>query len=202
MDHSGYRSYKNAQQERRNTVMGTSSNNVSDVFKVWSTYDSDYAIRYPDGSVAGYIVVHEDRQEDGSICAQLELRFEDQSSLVTIAEVGLADERHEAGRSWVLVEMEPRESYTEPLRFRINIPGKPRPTGQDTGNIEAAIATVDAARKATRTVREGCRNSYGCAYPVCRLVEDGCLRKLADDGRLSKLESLEAQSLHSPDSGT
>jgi hypothetical protein len=202
MDHSGYRSYKNAQQERRNTVMGTSSSSILGIFESGKAGDIRAAIRYPDGTVGGSLEFHADWTEDGSVCAQLELRFEDQSSLVTIAEVGLADEGHEARRSWVLVEMEPRQSFAEPLRFRFHIPGKPRPTRKDVGNGEDETARSLSEREIVPEMRARCKYTYGCGYPVCVMASVRAVRQLADDGCISELVSLAAQSLHTPGAGT
>lgn len=154
------------------------------------------------GHVAGNIRVYSDWQADGSVCTQLELRFEDQPSLVTASEFGLADERHEAGRAWVLVEMAPRRSFTEPVRLSINIPGKTRANRQPAWDAEIAATEVRASRAAISAVRAGCGSPYGCHYPVCDLAEDGPMRKLANDGCIAVLVPLETQPLHPQDPGS
>jgi hypothetical protein len=182
--------------------MGTSGGDVPVVVEDRNDITGYTNLRHSDGSVGGRVSLYAQREENGSIRAQLELRFEDQSSLVTIAELGLADEGHETGRSWVLVEMEPRQSLSEPLRFSIHIPGKPANTGDDTRDTEAAIAIIRAARETIPTVRKGCVNTHGCDYPVCDVATDGGVWKLANDRCLAKLVSLAALPLHSSDSGT
>jgi hypothetical protein len=172
------------------------------VDKEWQSDILHCQIRYPDGTLGGSVDIHESRAEDGSICAQLELRFEDKSSLVTIAEVGLEPQRHAPGRSWVLVEMEQRESFAEPLRFRIHIPGKPPAASVDPWDDEMSAAAVKSAREAISAVRKGCGNSSDCHYPVCDVAPYGSMRKLANDGCISKLVPLEAQPLHASDSGS
>jgi hypothetical protein len=182
--------------------MGTSGSNILDVYESGEAGIIRSAIRLSDGTLGGSLVFHADRQEDGAVRAQLELRFEDLPSLVTIAEVGLGDERYEAGRSWVLVEMEPRQSLSEPLRFSIHIPGKPGSAGENTRNVEAATPIVNAAREAISAVRKGCGDPHGCYYPLCDMDAYGFVGELADDGCIAVVVPLEAQSLHSPDSGT
>lgn len=182
--------------------MGTSGGDISYMEQEGDVHDVNVTLRDSRDAMVGSLRFHQDWAEDGSICAQLELRFEDLPSLVTIAEVGLEPQRHASRRTWVLVEVEQRQSFTEPLRFRINIPGKPGTTGPATGDAEAAAATIGPAREAISAVRKGCGNSSDCHYPVCDVAPFGSMRKLANDRCLSKLVPLEAQPLHAPDSGT
>lgn len=182
--------------------MGTSSLLVLDLGQGGDAETVSASFRNSGSTVGGSVSIHSEWSPDGSVCAQLELRFEDLASLVTIAEVGLADEGYEAGRSWVLVKMEPRQSLSEPLRFSIHIPGKPANTGDDTRDTEAAIAIIRAARETIPTVRKGCVNTHGCDYPVCDVATDGGVWKLANDRCLAKLVSLAALPLLASDSGT
>src|ERR1700722_6446313 len=182
--------------------MGACGCSIHNVVEIGEDGSVVFQIRNADGTMGGSLRLYEGWKADGSVCAQFELRFEDQSSLVTIAELGLADEGHEAGRSWVLVKMEPRKSFSEPLRFSIDIPGKPASTGNDTGHSETTVADIIIARQAIQTVRAGCGNPNGCDYPLCDLAQDRSVRQLADDGCEPVVESLASQSLHSSDSGT
>lgn len=161
--------------------------------------EGNIEIFHSDGTVGGRLHLHSDWQEDGAIRAQLELRFEDKSSLVTIAEAGLADEGYAPGRSWVLVEMVPRKSFTEPLRFSIDIPGPTPSASGNAGDAEAASAAVRQARDAISAVRKRCGNSDNCNYPVCQFIAYGLGGKLADDRCVAELESLETLSLHASD---
>lgn len=163
---------------------------------------TDIAIRYSGGTVGGNIRVHASWSEDGSICAQLELRFENQSMLVNAPEVRMDDAGYETGRSWVLVEMEPRQSFTEPLRFRVNIPGLPRSPSVNIGDVKTATAAVLTARAAIQEVRRGCKYTNGCDYPVCDLAPYRSGGELANDGCSAIMVPLEAQSLHAPNPGT
>jgi len=153
-------------------------------------------IRRSDGSMGGCLDFHQVRSADGSVRAQFELRFEDQSSLVTIAETGMDDARYEAGRSWVLVEMEPRKSFSEPVRFSIHIPGPAINPSVNIGDVKTAAAEVRATREAVQKVRSRCGNSHGCYYPVCDMDADRTARQLADDGCVSGVVSLAAFTLH------
>lgn len=159
-------------------------------------------IRRSDGSMGGCLDFHQVRSADGSVRAQFELRFEDQSSLVTIAETGLDDARYAAGRSWVLVEMEPRKSFSEPLRFSINIPGPARDTGIDPRIVQEVTSAVKQQRNAVSTVRSRCCHTHGCYYPVCDMDEDRTPRQLADDRCIASMVALETLTLQPQDPGS
>jgi hypothetical protein len=150
----------------------------------------------PDGAVVGSIGLHSDWTPDGNVRAQLELRFEDKSSLVTLAEIGLEADGHEARRSWVLVEMEPRKSFTESLRFSINIPGAASDASDHTWDVETDIASGEQPRPSLCALPARCEYPHFCDGGICDVVAFRRMRKLADDRRIAKLESLATQSLH------
>ena len=162
MDYTGYRKYKGTRQEGRGAAMESGRMYVHSLDENGEYQSTDIAIRYSDGTVGGNIRVHASWSEDGSICAQLELRFENQSMLVNAPEVRMDDAGYETGRSWVLVEMEPRQSFTEPLRFRVNIPGLPRSPSVNIGDVKTATTEIESARKAVSAVRSRCGYSHGC----------------------------------------
>lgn len=202
MDYTGYRKYKGTRQEGRGAAMESGRMYVHSLDENGEYQSTDIAIRYSGGTVGGNIRVHASWSEDGSICAQLELRFENQSMLVNAPEVRMDDAGYETGRSWVLVEMEPRQSFTEPLRFRVNIPGLPRSPSVNIGDVKTATTEIESARKAVSAVRSRCGHSHGCRYPVCELAAHWEVRELADDRCVASMVALEAQSLHAPNPGT
>jgi hypothetical protein len=182
--------------------MESSGWHILDVAKERPSGDVNVKILYPDGTLAGSIGIYPSEQADGSVRAQLELRFEDLASAFVSSEVGMDTSRHATGRTWVLVEMEPRQSFTDPLRFSIHIPGNPGPTGEDVRNAKDALAAIVAAREAIQKVREGCRDPEYRDYFV-RLVDAiGATWKLADDGSEPSLVTLAALALHASDSGS
>lgn len=192
MDYTRYREYKDKRQERRSADMGSGGMHVLELDQGRSFDSADIAVRNSAGSVGSRILLHTTWQEDGSVRAQLELRFENQSMFVSAPEIGLADDGHQTGRSWVLVEMEPRQSFTEPMRFSINIPASAGEAGSDAGDTETAVAAVRSAREAIRAVRARCGYTERCDYPVCGLATYRRMWKLADDGCITSMVPLEA----------
>lgn len=192
MDYTGYRKYKGTRQEGRGAAMESGRMYVHSLDENGEYQSTDIAIRYSNGTVGGNIRVHASWSEDGSICAQLELRFEDKSCLVNAPEVRMDDAGYETGRSWVLVEMEPRQSFTEPLRFSINIPASAGKAGSDAGDTETAAATVKSAREAIQAVRTRCGDTLRCYYPLCDVATYRGMRKLADDRCITSMVPLEA----------
>src|SRR6266704_3072765 len=89
------------------------------------------------GTVVGCVTVHAARQENGFVRTQLELRFEDKPSAFISAAAQLAAGRYEAGWTGVLVEMEPRQSNTEPMRLCLSIPVQTGVSGDYAGNGKA-----------------------------------------------------------------
>jgi len=182
--------------------MESGSSYVSGMESAGEVLKDHLPIPRSDGSLAGDIIVHSRIQEDGSVCTQLELRFEDQSSALTAPEVGMDAYRHSPGRTWVLVEMAPRQGFTEPMRFSIYIPRKSPDTRRSIGDTQTAAAAVIAAREAIPAVRARCGYPNGCYYPLCHVDADGRIGQLANDGCFASVVTLEAQSLHAqgPDS--
>jgi hypothetical protein len=192
MDYSRYREYKDKRQERRSADMGSGGMHVLELDQGRDFDSADIAVRNSDGSMGSRILLHATWQEDGSLRAQLELRFENQSMLVSAPEIGLADDGHQAGRSWVLVEMEQRQGFTEPMRFSINIPAPAGKAGADAGDTETAAAAVKSAREAIQAVRARCGDTKRCHYPLCDVATNGGMRKLADDRCITSMVPLEA----------
>src|SRR5271154_4038535 len=120
---------------------------IHDVAKESPSGDINIKILDPIGLVVGHIRLHPEGTADGGVCAQLELRFANQSSALIAPEVGVDTSGHASGRTWVLVEMDARKSFNESMRFRIHIPGKPGHTGQDVGDTETSATVVRSARK-------------------------------------------------------
>jgi hypothetical protein len=182
--------------------MESSMRDVPRMDKTSDRQTINHPIRNSDGSMVGRIRLHEGWPQDGSVRAQLELRFEDFVCALTAPEVGLDASGYSPGRTWVLVEVEPRQGYTDTLRFSIHIPGKPGHTREDILNAQAAIAAIDRAREAIRTVREGCTNPKYRDYFLHLMDEIGDIGQLANDGSEPSLVTLASQPLHpqSPDS--
>src|SRR6266704_2303185 len=90
-----------------------------------------------EGIVVGCITVHPTRQANGAVRTQLELRFEDKPSTFISAAAQLAAGRYKARWAGILVEMEPRQSYSEPMRFSISIPVQTGVSGDHAGNGKA-----------------------------------------------------------------
>jgi hypothetical protein len=176
--------------------MGTCDCNISNMEQTRETRTDHITLRYPDGAVAGCIGFYEDRPSDGSIRAQLELRFEDNPSALVAPEVGLWATRHEARWQGIMVEMESRQSVTDPMRFSIDIPGQTRSASPDVWHKETPIAIVGRAREIVSALREGCSYPHRGDDCLRRLATYRRLRELADDGGLAELVTLASQSLH------
>jgi hypothetical protein len=154
--------------------------------------------RYADGTLAGDITVHSTNETDGSIRAQLELRFENLTCAIIAPEIGVSTPGHSTGRTWVLVEVEPRQSYTDTLRFSIDIPGKPGPTSEDLRLAETATSTIDRASKAIAALRQGRGNPSDRDNLVHFVDALGTAWQLANDGSQPSVEPLAAQPLQPP----
>src|SRR5271163_4931253 len=128
--------------------MGTGGSFFFDLGQSGDYDAANAAILNSDGTVVGHIGIHTTDEKDGSVFTQLELRFENQSMLVIAPEVGMEPEGHSLGRSRVLVEMEQRQGFTEPLRFCIHIPSPARNAGKRARATEDEVAAVRAARDA------------------------------------------------------
>ena len=176
--------------------MGTGGDRISYVESEGQLRDVTVTLQYSNGDVAGYLGLHETKQEDGSLRAQLELRFENQSSALTAPEVGMDTSRYSPGRTWVLVEMAPRQSFTEPMRFSIHIPRKAPDPRRNIGDIETATAELERSREAMAAVRARCGYPGNCHYPICDMAPFRSVGQLADDGCVTSVVTLAAQSLH------
>jgi hypothetical protein len=181
--------------------MEPSGSNVPGVESTGQSHGDAYDLRYADGALAGDITVHASNQADGSIRAQLELRFEDFECAITAPEVGVSTPGHSSGRTWVLVEVEPRQSYTNTLRLSIDIPMLIGRTSQDIGDAQAAIAQIDGSRQTIAAMQARCAGTEQGDYLLRVLDALRHARELADDGSKSSVVALAAQSLHaqSPD---
>jgi hypothetical protein len=182
--------------------MGTCGCNISNMEQTWGTRTDHITLRYPDGAVAGCIGFYEARQTDGSIRAQLELRFENNPSAFRAPELRLDAERYAPRWSGVMVEMEPRQSESDSLRFRIDIPSQTRSASPDVRPEETTLAEFITAGTIVSEVRKG------CGYPNCRpdclceMAKDRAMRELADDRSFTELVTLASQSLHAQGPGT
>lgn len=182
--------------------MGTSSSDVSGVESSGTTVSDAYDIRYSDGAMAGDLTIHTTDQADGSIRAQLELRFEDFTCAIVAPELGISTPGHSPGRTWVLVEVEPRESYTDTLRLSIDIPGKPSPTSDDIGDAQNAIAQIDQSISALAAMQARRGNTKQGDYLLSVLDAVRHARQLADDGSESSVVALASLPLHAQSSDT
>lgn len=178
--------------------MEPSSSDVSGMESQGGTNSDSRDFRYSDGTLAGDITVHSANQADGSVRAQLELRFEDFKCALTAPEVGLLPPGHSTGRTWVLVEVEPRQSYTDTLRFSIDIPGKAGRTGEDVGDAQTALAQLDGAYTTLAAMQTRCGDTKQGNYLLSVLDALRSTRQLADDGSESSLVTLASQPLHAP----
>jgi len=161
--------------------MGSGSSYFHDLGPYWETDEIHISIPDSDGVVVGSISIYKGETSDGSVRAQFELRFADKPSSVYYNGIGVDTARYASRREGVMVTLEPREGDTAPMRFSIYIPGEHSEAGVGVGNEEASTSAVLASRAAISQVRAGCRNTYGCDYPVCDLAENRGMRELADD---------------------
>src|SRR5260370_31133799 len=148
-------------------------------------------IRNARGIVVSRFSIHTSWTPDGGVRAQLELRFEDKPSAFFPTETGLGSQGYAHRRSWVVVEMEPREGVASPMRFSVNIPGETGAPSHGVRPSKAAVAAVLRSRDAIQAVRGGCGHTDGCDYPVCDLATVRRGWELANDGCIAKLVSLE-----------
>src|SRR5271154_6115676 len=166
-------------------------------------YDSgDLEIFHSTGPLVCRFDIHSTEQADGSLRAQFELRFENQSMLVIAPEVGLEPEGYPSGRTWVLVEMVQRQSLSEPLRFSIHIPSPASDAGIDPRIVQEVTSAVKQQGNAVSTVRSRCCHTHGCYYPVCDMDEDRTPRQLADDRCIASMVALETLALQPQDPGS
>jgi len=182
--------------------MESGGSDILGVEQVGADNSRDITLRHSDGSLAGSILIHADRAEDSTVRAQLELRFADKSMLVHASEIGLDDARREARRTWILVKMDSRKSFSDPMRLSIDIPGKATGASYSTREIEAATARFEAAREAISSLRSRCKYPVRCNYPVCSMDENGHSRKLADDRCLASMVPLATFPLYSQSPST
>jgi hypothetical protein len=159
-------------------------------------------IRYPGGSLAGSINVYTSETPDGSIRAQLELRFEDIPSTFIPSKSGLDFARHAFGRSGVVVAVDPPERFAPAMRFSIDIPCEASKASYRDWDGKTAIANIGRPRSAIQKVRSGRKDIVKSDDFVSSLAQIGSVRKLANDRRESKLESLSPQPDAVPDPGT
>src|SRR6266568_7276840 len=141
--------------------MGASGSNFYRVDETGEPHSEYFEIRNANDVVVGRIGFHAQGQADGSIRAQLELRFADKPGAYLAPGPGIPAQGYALGRSGVLVEMEPRQSQFDPMRFSIDIPGETGDTGADVRSSETPLATINRAREALSTLRAGCQ------YPHC-----------------------------------
>ena len=179
-----------------------SSSQLSGMESPRSSNGDAYDLRYSDGTLAGDITVHTSNETDGSIRAQLELRFADFECAITAPEVGVSTPGNSPGRTWVLVEVEPRQSYTNTLRFSIDIPMLVGRTSKDIGDAQTALAQLDQSRQTIAEMQERCAGTEQGDYLLRLLDALRHARELADDGSKSSVVALASQPLHaqSPDS--
>jgi len=152
--------------------MVTGGSYVPDLGQAGQEVPTVHKIYYADGSVAGSVSVYSHGSANGSVRAQLELRFADKSSIVDASGYGLEPPGYEARRPWVVVKMEPRQGVLDPMRFSVNIPGKAGISGDDAGFAETILTNQRGKREIVEALRAGCAYPHDCDCPVCRVVAD------------------------------
>ena len=172
--------------------MGTSGCRIDYLYPSPIDPKAELQVHGPDGTMVLGIGVYATEEADGTIRAQLELRSADQSVPITTPGPWVGTTGYAVGRQRIVVEMDPESGDLAPLRFSIHIPRKTRSAGQNARPTEAEFAAVQSARKAMETVRERCRDTDDCHYPICLMAPFGSSGKLADDGCISKLVALSA----------
>src|SRR5216684_5765187 len=150
--------------------MGASGSNVHGMDETGPDYHQYHEIRDTSGAVVGGIDLYETRAADGAVRAQLELRFEDKSSAIMSAGHWLEPQRYADRWTGIVVEVEPRQSLTDPVRFGIYIPGQAGATGNNVRDAETTATAIGRTREAIQALREGCGD------PNCR---DNFLRTVA-----------------------
>lgn len=142
---------------------------------------ADISLRDSSGAVVLYIELDARQAKDGTIRAQLELRFEDKPSALVSHRAWLEGPGYEIGRKRVMVALEPRDSLSPPMRFSIYIPSQAGADSDGAWNAKVATSRYSSKGAAIREMRERCRHSGDCRYPVCILAEDRVCGELADD---------------------
>src|SRR5229473_201485 len=128
--------------------MGTRMLHVSGMDEIGDCYSIPIEIRDTRGVVVGRIGIYAEGAQDGSVRAQLELRFADKPSAFYTSSAGVDTPGYAVGWPGVMVEVEPRQSVSGPLRFSINIPGETGVAGTDVRPGEASFAKLARAREA------------------------------------------------------
>lgn len=175
---------------------------VRDILGVDETGDDSkivISISDPNGAVVGSIRLYAAWQADGSIRAQLELRFADKPSAFCAPALGLGSTGYAPGRPGIMVKMEPRQSEFDPMRLSIDIPRQARDSSANVRDDKALLAIIEGAREAIQALRTRCEDPDHGYYCLHTMAAFGAVRKLADDGSLTELVALAAQSLHAQD---
>lgn len=182
--------------------MGTCSSQFYHLVENGGNDEQHIPILDTGGSMVCDIVVYQSREKDGSVCAQFELRFADKPSAYYPSDPIMDFEGYAARRSWVMVQMVPRQSEFDAMRFRVNIPGKASGTSDHARDAETSTTEVRQQGSAIQALRKRCGDIEPCDYPVCAMATHGSVWELADDGCVASLVALASQSLLSQGSDT